>query len=90
MPLPWEHFRLEHEDLVFETGYRIGKDLKQNGIHLNFAPVADINTNPKNPVIGYRSFGPNKEKVSRFALAMYQRYGESRNWGLLQAFSRTW
>lgn len=63
---------LKHEDLVFETGYRIGKDLKQTGIHLNFAPVADINTNPKNPVIGYRSFGPDKEKVSRFALAMYQ------------------
>lgn len=60
------------EDLVFETGYRIGKDLRQTGIHLNFSPVADINTNPKNPVIGYRSFGPNKEKVSRFALAMYQ------------------
>lgn len=63
---------LDHEDLVFETGFRIGKDLKQTGIHLNFAPVADINTNPKNPVIGYRSFGPDKEKVSRFALAMYQ------------------
>ena len=63
---------LEHEDLVLETGYRIGKDLKQTGLHLNFAPVADINTNPKNPVIGYRSFGPNKEKVSRFALAMYK------------------
>jgi beta-glucosidase-like glycosyl hydrolase len=63
---------LDHENLVFETGYRIGKDLKQTGIHLNFAPVADINTNPKNPVIGYRSFGPNKEKVSRFALAMYK------------------
>lgn len=63
---------LDHEDLVFETGFRIGKDLKQTGIHLNFAPVADINTNPKNPVIGYRSFGPNKEKVSRFAMAMYK------------------
>ncbi|WP_373522465.1 glycoside hydrolase family 3 protein [Aquiflexum sp.] len=59
-------------DLVFETGYRIGKDLKSLGIHLNFAPVADINTNPKNPVIGYRSFGNERNKVSRFALAMYK------------------
>lgn len=59
-------------DLVFETGYRIGKDLKALGIHLNFAPVADINTNPKNPVIGYRSFGNEKNKVSRFALEMYK------------------
>ncbi|ERM82195.1 hypothetical protein P872_07250 [Rhodonellum psychrophilum GCM71 = DSM 17998] len=58
--------------LVFETGFRIGQDLKKSGIHINFAPVADINTNPENPVIGYRSFGPDKEKVSAFALAMYQ------------------
>ncbi|WP_194976757.1 glycoside hydrolase family 3 protein [Aquiflexum lacus] len=59
-------------DLIFETGYRIGKDLRDIGIHLNFAPVADINTNPKNPVIGYRSFGRDRNKVSNFALAMYK------------------
>jgi beta-glucosidase-like glycosyl hydrolase len=59
-------------ELVFETGFRIGKDLKQSGIHLNFAPVADINTNPKNPVIGYRSFGKDRNKVSNFALSMYR------------------
>jgi beta-N-acetylhexosaminidase len=59
-------------DLIFETGYRIGVDLKASGIHLNFAPVADINTNPKNPVIGYRSFGKDRNKVKSFALAMYK------------------
>jgi beta-glucosidase-like glycosyl hydrolase len=59
------------EKLVFEVGERMGKDLKNCGIHLNLAPVADINTNPDNPVIGYRSFGPDKDKVSRWALAMY-------------------
>ena len=58
--------------LVEELGYRIGRDLRQCGIHVNFAPVADINTNPKNPVIGYRSFGTDSEKVSRFALAYYR------------------
>jgi beta-glucosidase-like glycosyl hydrolase len=63
---------IESEDLVEEVGYRIGKDLRQCGIHVNFAPVADINTNPKNPVIGYRSFGTDREKVSRFALAYYR------------------
>lgn len=62
----------KYTELVFETGFRIGKDLKQSGIHLNFAPVADINTNPKNPVIGYRSFGTDRIKVSNFALAMYR------------------
>jgi beta-N-acetylhexosaminidase len=60
------------KDLIWEVGYRIGKDLKQCGIHINFAPVADINSNPNNPVIGYRSFGTDKKKVSRFALAMYK------------------
>jgi beta-glucosidase-like glycosyl hydrolase len=63
---------IEAEDLVEEVGYRIGKDLRQCGIHVNFAPVADINTNPKNPVIGYRSFGTDREKVSRFAKAYYR------------------
>ncbi|RZS96831.1 glycoside hydrolase family 3 protein [Cecembia calidifontis] len=58
--------------LIREVGYRIGKDLKQCGIHLNFAPVADINTNSNNPVIGYRSFGNDKEIVSKYALAMYE------------------
>jgi len=60
------------KELVYETGFRIGLDLKKSGIHINFAPVADINTNPENPVIGYRSFGPDKEKVSESALAMYK------------------
>ncbi|MFD2203444.1 glycoside hydrolase family 3 protein [Shivajiella indica] len=60
------------KDLIWEVGYRIGKDLKQCGIHINFAPVADINSNPNNPVIGYRSFGTDKMKVSRFAMAMYK------------------
>jgi len=65
--LPEEQIRL-----VREVGYRIGKDLKQCGIHINFAPVADINSNPENPVIGYRSFGTEKHKVSKFAYAMYE------------------
>jgi beta-N-acetylhexosaminidase len=54
--------------LVYEVGKQIGLDLKSVGIHYNLAPLADINNNPNNPVIGYRSFGSNKEKVSRFAL----------------------
>ena len=54
--------------LVYEVGKQIGLDLKSAGIHYNLAPLADINNNPNNPVIGYRSFGENKEKVSNFAL----------------------
>ncbi|MFT4973338.1 MAG: beta-glucosidase-like glycosyl hydrolase [Saprospiraceae bacterium] len=54
--------------LVYELGKQIGLDLKSVGINYNLAPLADINNNPNNPVIGYRSFGENKEKVARFAL----------------------
>lgn len=54
--------------LVYEVGKQIGLDLKSAGIHYNLAPLADINNNPNNPVIGYRSFGQNKEKVALFAI----------------------
>jgi beta-glucosidase-like glycosyl hydrolase len=60
------------ENLVEEVGYRMGLDMKMAGIHLNLAPCADINTNPNNPVIGYRSFGTNPERVAKLALANYQ------------------
>ena len=56
------------KNLVYEVGKQIGLDLKSAGIHYNLAPLADINNNPNNPVIGYRSFGQNKEKVAEFAL----------------------
>ena len=56
------------KQLVYEVGRQAGLDLKCAGIHYNLAPLADINNNPNNPVIGYRSFGQNKEKVARFAL----------------------
>jgi beta-N-acetylhexosaminidase len=57
-----------YEYLAFEVGKRTGTDLKAAGIHYNLAPLADINNNPNNPVIGYRSFGQNKARVSNFAL----------------------
>jgi len=54
--------------LVYEVGKQIGLDLKAAGIHYNLSPLADINNNPNNPVIGYRSFGENKKKVADFAV----------------------
>jgi len=59
------------EKWVKEVGYRMGLDIKRSGIHLNLSPCADVNTNPDNPVIGYRSFGNNPEKVSKLAFAAY-------------------
>ncbi|WP_233898707.1 glycoside hydrolase family 3 N-terminal domain-containing protein [Tenacibaculum piscium] len=60
---------IQDDKLLIETGKRIGEHCKRVGIHINFAPVVDINTNPKNPIIGNRSFGENKENVTRKAIA---------------------
>uniref|UniRef100_UPI00404731EF glycoside hydrolase family 3 protein n=1 Tax=Algoriphagus sp. TaxID=1872435 RepID=UPI00404731EF len=59
------------EQWVTEVAYRMGKDMKRSGIHLNLSPCADVNTNPDNPVIGYRSFGNQAKKVSQLAFAAY-------------------
>ena len=56
-------------DLVYEVGKQIAKDCKAAGIHWNLAPVVDININPNNPVIGYRSFGDDKHNVVAMATA---------------------
>ena len=45
------------ETTAFEAGLTIGQYLKAYGLDIDFAPVADVNTNPRNPVIGDRAFG---------------------------------
>ncbi len=60
---------IQNDLLVQEFGSQIGKHHKRIGINMNFAPVVDINTNPKNPIIGNRSFGENKYNVTRKASA---------------------
>ena len=45
------------ESQAFEAGLTIGQYLKAYGLDIDFAPVADVNTNPRNPVIGDRAFG---------------------------------
>lgn len=61
---------IQDNDLVREIGKQIGKHNKRLGVHINFAPVVDINTNPKNPIIGNRSFGEDKFNVSQKASAL--------------------
>lgn len=56
-------------NLVFEVGKQIALDCRKAGIHWNLAPVVDINLNPENPVIGYRSFGDDKQQVTEYAKA---------------------
>jgi|FLOH01.1.fsa_nt_gi beta-N-acetylhexosaminidase len=51
--------------LIYRMGQQIGMQCKRLGIHINFAPVVDVNSNPKNPVIGMRSFGQNPKLVAK-------------------------
>jgi len=60
---------VKNDDLIKRIGKQIGKHCKLMGIHLNFAPVVDINTNSKNPIIGVRSFGEDKYNVTNKAIA---------------------
>ncbi len=60
---------MENDRLVYRMGLAVGQQCKRIGVHVNYAPVVDINNNPNNPVIGYRSFGEDKYKVSRFGVA---------------------
>lgn len=55
---------------AYRAGYITGRELRHLGINFNLAPCADVNSNPKNPVIGVRSFGDDPEQVGRFASAM--------------------
>ena len=60
---------IKDNSIVEKVGYRIGMDAKRLGVHINFAPDIDINTNPKNPIIGNRSFGESREVVAEKGIA---------------------
>jgi beta-N-acetylhexosaminidase len=60
---------IQNDDLIYRMGADIAQQCRRLGIHINFAPVSDINSNPNNPVIGIRSFGEDRENVTRKAVA---------------------
>ncbi|MBE0422706.1 MAG: serine hydrolase [Lutibacter sp.] len=60
---------VQDNKLIEQFGAQLGEHCKRIGIHVNFAPVVDINTNPENPIIGNRSFGENKYNVTEKAIA---------------------
>lgn len=57
------------ERLLYRYGEEVARECRELGIHVNFAPVLDVNDNPKNPVIGNRSFGEIPERVASKAIA---------------------
>lgn len=56
-------------DLIYEYGKEIARECKLMGIQVNFAPDIDVNLNPDNPVIGYRSFGEDPDLVAQLGAA---------------------
>lgn len=57
------------ESLVYEMGLEAGRQLVRLGVHLSFGPVVDVNTNPDNPVVNYRSFGESRFNVAQKGIA---------------------
>lgn len=55
---------IRNPNLIYELGRQVGKQFKALGMHLNFAPVVDVNNNPLNPVINTRSFGEDRKEVA--------------------------
>ncbi len=59
---------VQDPNLVYQYGRVVGEQCSRIGIHLNYAPVVDVNNNPQNPVINDRSFGEDKHKVALYGL----------------------
>lgn len=60
---------IQDKNLIHTMAAKIADDAKRMGVNWDFAPVVDVNTNPKNPIIGNRSFGSEVGNVTASALA---------------------
>lgn len=60
---------IQDDKLIYEMGKEIAREFRRVGLTINFAPVVDINSNPKNPVINTRSFGEDKDNVAKKGIA---------------------
>lgn len=56
---------ITNDTLIYRMGFEIGEQCRLLGIHMNMAPVSDINVNPENPIINHRSFGEDRMQVAR-------------------------
>ena len=63
---------VRNTQLLYQMGQQVARDLKRVGVHSNFAPVVDVNNNPNNPVINYRSFGEDRDNVAAKGMAYMQ------------------
>ncbi|MFN3530505.1 MAG: glycoside hydrolase family 3 N-terminal domain-containing protein [Bacteroidia bacterium] len=63
---------ISDQKLIYEMGRQIAAQSRRLGVHVSFSPVVDINNNPHNPVISFRSFGENKHLVAEKGIAYMQ------------------
>ena len=62
---------IQDNTLIYKMGQQVAYDFKRLGMQMNFGPDMDINNNPNNPVINYRSFGDNKYNVAQKGIAYF-------------------
>lgn len=55
---------VQNNNLLYDMGIEVARQCRRLGVHVNFAPVVDINNNSENPVINYRSFGEDRYNVA--------------------------
>ena len=60
---------IQDNDLLYEYGKEVARQFREIGVHVNFAPVADVDNNPLNPVINTRSFGGDPKNVAEKVVA---------------------
>ncbi len=77
---------ISNDSLIYRMGKEIAYQCRLLGVHVNLAPVADINNNPSNPVINYRSFGEDKENVTSKSIAYMKGMQDNRVMAALKHF----
>ena len=60
---------IQDDQMLYQMGQEVARQMKRAGMHINFAPVVDVNNNPANPVINFRSFGEDKFNVASKSIA---------------------
>ncbi len=68
---------IRSNETILRMGAEMARQCKRLGVHVNFAPVVDINSNPRNPVIGFRSFGEDKNNVAAKGVAYMRGFQSS-------------
>lgn len=77
---------VDDADAVFHAAYVTGREMKALGVNMNFAPSVDVNNNPRNPVIGVRSYGDRPDRVSVLGISAVHGYREAGICGTLKHF----